>query len=164
MNDAPNHLPRDLEALRYLDAVDAGDLEAVAEAWERAGRDPGLEKMLGELDRALFVEARGTASPLLEPSGRRWRRRAAWAGVSGALAATCLIAVLARPRPHDKNAIASPEWDQPVQRASSQPPDDPTGLARLLAMRRSLDETEMPTFAWPFENTVSTSSPLDPLR
>ena len=68
MNDAPDHLPRDLEALRYLDAVDAGDLEAVAEAWERAGRDPGLQEMLGELDDALFVEARCNASPVLEPS------------------------------------------------------------------------------------------------
>jgi len=161
MNDAPYHLPRDLEALRYLDAVDAGDLEAVAEAWERAGRDPGLQEMLGELDGALFVEARGNASPLLEPSGRRWRRRAAWAGVSGALAATCLIAVLARPGRDDKDTIPSPGRDQPVQRVSSQPPDDSTGLAPLLALRRSLNEAEMPTFAWPFENTVSTSSPLD---
>src|SRR5262249_10190253 len=131
MNDAPYHLPRDLEALRYLDAVDAGDLEAVAEAWERAGRDPGLQEMLGELDGALSVDARGNASPLAEPSGRRWRRRAAWAGVSGALAASCLIAVLARPRRDYKDTIPSPERDQPVQRVSSQPPDDSTGLAPL---------------------------------
>ena len=161
MNDAPNHLPQDLEALRYLDAVDAGDLEAVAEAWERAGRDPELQQMLVELDGALFAEARGNASPPREPSGRRRRRWAVWAVASGALAAACVIAVLARPGRDGKDTIPNPERNQPVQRASSRPPDDSTGLATLLASRRDLNETEMPAFAWPFENTLSTSSPLD---
>jgi hypothetical protein len=160
MNDAPNHLPRDLEVLRYLDSLNAGDLQAVAEAWERAGRDPELQQMLVELDGALFVEARGSASPLREPSGRR-RRRAVWAGVSGALAAACLIAVLARQWRDGNATIPSPGRNQPVQRVSSQLPDDSTGLAPLLASRRDLNETEMPAFAWPFENTVSASSPLD---
>ena len=161
MNDAPNPLSRDLEALRYLDAVNAGDLEAVAEAWERAGRDPELQQMLVELDGALFVEARDTASPIHEPSRRRRSRWAVWAGVSGPLAAACLIAVLAWPRPDDKNAISSPRKNQPAPRLSIQPPDDSTGLAPLLASRRVLNETDMPAFAWPFENSISISSPLD---
>src|SRR5262249_47236514 len=96
-----------------------------------------------------------------EPSGRRWRRRAAWAGVAGALAATCLIAVLARPRHDDEDTIPSPGRAQPVQRVSSQPTEDYTGLAPLLALRRNQNESDKPTFAWPYENSVSTSSPLD---
>ena len=147
--------------MRYLDALDAGDLEAVAEAWERAGRDPELERMLVELDGALFAEVRGNASPPREPSGRRRRRWAVWAGVSGAVAAACLIAVLALPGRDGKDTIPSPGRNQSVQQVASQPPDDSTGLATLLASRRDLDETEMPAFDWPFENTLSTSSPLD---
>jgi hypothetical protein len=161
MNDAPNHLSRDLEALRYLDALNVGDLEAVAEVWERAGRDPELQQILVELDGVLFVEARGNASPIREPSGRRWPRWAVWAGVSGPLAAACLITLLAWPRRDGKDTIPSPGRNQPVQRVSSQPPDGSIGLAALLALRRTLDETEMPAFDWPFENNVSTSSPLD---
>jgi ferric-dicitrate binding protein FerR (iron transport regulator) len=144
-----------------MDAVNAGDLEAVAEAWERAGRDPELEELLLELDAALFVEARGNASPLREPSGRPRRRWAAWAGVSAALAAVCLIAVLVRPRHDGNDTIASPGRNQPLEQVSARPPDGSTGLAPLLASRRDLNEAEMPAFTWPFENTVSTSSPLD---
>jgi hypothetical protein len=161
MNDAPNHLSRDLDTLGYLDALDVGDLEAVAEVWERAARDPELRQMLVELDGALFVEARGNASLLRQPSGRRRQRRAVWAGVAGLVAAACLIAFLAWPRRDGEETIPSPGGNQPVQRGSSQPPDGSTGLAALLASRRTLNETEMPAFAWPFENTVSTLSPLD---
>jgi hypothetical protein len=161
MNDAPNHLPRDLDALRYLDALNAGDLEAVAEVWERASLDAELEQMLVEIDGALLVEARGDASPLRQSSGRRPRSWALWAGVAGCLASACLIAFLAWPRRDGKHTIPSPGKNQPVQRASSQPRDDSVGLAPLLAARRNLNETEMPAFAWPYENTLSTSSPLD---
>jgi hypothetical protein len=154
-------LARDLQALRYLDALNAGDLEAVADVWERADRDPELREMLVELDGALFVEARGNASPRREPSGRRRQRRAVWAGVSGSLAAACLIALLAWPGRDGKDTIPNPGRIQTVQRVSAQPPDGSNGLAALLALRRALNETEMPAFAWPFENSVSTSSPLD---
>ena len=50
MKEPRNHLPRDLEALRYLDALNAGDLEAVSALWEDASHDPELERMLAELD------------------------------------------------------------------------------------------------------------------
>jgi hypothetical protein len=162
MNDAPNHVPRDLEALRYLDAVDAGDLEAVAEAWERADRDRELQHMLVELEGELFVEAHSRASRFGEPGRRRQPRWAVWASVSGALAASCLIAVLAWPGRDGTDTNPGPGRNQPHPPVSSRPPDDSTGLTPpLLAVRRDLNETEMPVFAWPFENTVSTSSPLD---
>jgi hypothetical protein len=43
-------------ALRYLDALDAGDINALAELWERAAGDPELERQLGELTDGLAVE------------------------------------------------------------------------------------------------------------
>ena len=163
MSNAPDHLKRDLRTLRYLDALDAGDLEAVADIWEGASRDSELELMLAELDGALFVEAQGNESPLREPS---WRRREHWAarvGVAGAVAAAGLIAVLTWPTRDGDAPIPSPGTNQPVQQVSSQPPDEFDSLSPLLALRRNLNETEMPAFTWPFENTVSTSSPLDSL-
>jgi hypothetical protein len=57
MSEPRNHLPRDLKALRYLDALEAGELEAVAALWEEASGDPELERLLAELDEALFLEA-----------------------------------------------------------------------------------------------------------
>jgi hypothetical protein len=163
MNNAPDHLNRDLLALRYLDALDAGDLEAVAEIWEVAGRDPELERLLAEVDGALYVEARGQESPRREP--RRWQRRrwAARVGAAGAVAAACVIAVLAWPTRDGKDAIPSLGTNQPVQVGSSQPADEFNGASPLLALRRNLEETELPAFTWPFENRVSTLSPLDPL-
>ncbi len=43
-------------ALRYLDALDAGDVAALAELWEQAVGNPQLEQVLGELTDGLAVE------------------------------------------------------------------------------------------------------------
>lgn len=43
-------------ALRYLDALDAGDAAALAELWEQAAMNPELEKILGELTDGIAVE------------------------------------------------------------------------------------------------------------
>jgi hypothetical protein len=52
---------RDREATRYLDALDAGDLEALALFWDRAASDPELEGILRELSEDLHaVEGSGT--------------------------------------------------------------------------------------------------------
>lgn len=43
-------------ALRYLDALDAGDVAALADLWEQAAMNPQLEQVLGELTDGLAIE------------------------------------------------------------------------------------------------------------
>ena len=43
-------------ALRYLDALDAADVNALAELWEQAARNPQLEQVLAELTDGLAAE------------------------------------------------------------------------------------------------------------
>jgi hypothetical protein len=43
-------------ALRYLDALDAGDVATLAELWEQAAVHPQLEQVLGELTDGLAIE------------------------------------------------------------------------------------------------------------
>jgi len=43
-------------ALRYLDALDVGDVNVLAELWEQAEVNPELEHMLGELTDGLAIE------------------------------------------------------------------------------------------------------------
>lgn len=43
-------------ALRYLDALDAGDVNVLAELWEQAVVNPELEQLLGELTDGLAIE------------------------------------------------------------------------------------------------------------
>jgi hypothetical protein len=47
---------RERASLRYLDALDAGDLDAVAAIWDEAAGDPALEALLRELDDGLYAE------------------------------------------------------------------------------------------------------------
>jgi hypothetical protein len=42
-------------ALRYLDALDAGNVEALAHLWQQAEADPRLEQVLGELTDGLAL-------------------------------------------------------------------------------------------------------------
>jgi hypothetical protein len=58
-------------ALRYLDALDAGDAGALAEMWERAAEDPELEQVLGELTDGAAVEE--APSPSWEADAERVR-------------------------------------------------------------------------------------------
>lgn len=43
-------------ALRYLDALDCGDVAALAELWEQAAENSQLEQVLGELTDGLAIE------------------------------------------------------------------------------------------------------------
>jgi len=47
---------RERVAVCYLDALDAGDLDAIAALWEQATDDPQLESLLRELDEGLDIE------------------------------------------------------------------------------------------------------------
>jgi len=179
MKEPRNHLPSDLKALRYLDALNAGDLEAVAALWEEASRDPELERMLAELDDALFVEGAGASvianaehlrglltkhlprgfPPLRPPArGRRW---AVGVGAAGTLAAACLLAVVAWPPRDGKNPVASPGANLSVDPFVARPVDDSTSTSLWREARRGPDGAERPAFAWPIRNTLSVSIPPD---
>jgi len=58
-------------ALRYLDALDAGDAGALAEMWEQATEDPKLEQVLGDLTDGLAAEE--GPSPSWESDAERVR-------------------------------------------------------------------------------------------
>lgn len=47
---------RERVAVRYLDALDAGDLEAVGTLWDEAAADPDLEALLHEINEGLDAE------------------------------------------------------------------------------------------------------------
>jgi hypothetical protein len=159
MSEPRDHLPRDLQALLYLDALDAGDLEAVAALWEQAGRDPELERMLAELDGTLFAEHAG--------AGRARRRR--WAvrvGLAGALAAACLVAALAWLGRNGKNPVPSPRPNEVVHQLPTPRADDAARLALARKARRDLNDQEMPPFAWPLPERapLKVSTSLSPDR
>lgn len=58
-------------ALRYLDALDAGDAGALAALWEQAAENPQLEQVLGELTDGLAAE--DDLSPSWEADAERVR-------------------------------------------------------------------------------------------
>jgi hypothetical protein len=91
------------------------------------------------------------------------RRRAAWAGAVGALAAACLLAVLAWPRRDGKDAIPSTSADAPAHQVAPRLPDDSASLAAWREARRGLGGAEPPSFTWPLEETsLITASPSIP--
>jgi hypothetical protein len=161
MKEPRNHLPGDLKALRYLDALDAGDLEAVSALWDEAGHDPELERMLTELDGAMFQEIPGDRDSLPGRPGRRRHRRTAWGVAVGTLAAACLLAILAWPRRDTEDRGPSPPMSRAGKEVANQPPEASHGLPPRFGARRDLDEAAMPSFVWPLENRLSASTPLD---
>ena len=56
MSAPDDRYARERMAIRYLDALDAGDLDAVAALWERAASDPELAGLLDEVNRGLEAE------------------------------------------------------------------------------------------------------------
>jgi hypothetical protein len=161
MKEPRNHLPGDLKALRYLDALNAGDLEAVSTLWEEASHDPELERTLAEVDGALFQEVLGNPSSLLEQFRRRRRRWAVRVIAAVALAAACFLAVLAWPRRDAKNPVPNSPRGQTADQVALRPLDVSHGVNALLQARRDLEEVEMPAFNWPLEKLLSASTPLD---
>jgi hypothetical protein len=164
MKKRSTHLPRDLKALSYLDALDAGDIEAVAELWEEAGFDPELERVLAELDGALFEEMLAKPGATREMLRRRYRRSAILAGVIGVSAAACLVAVLAWPTSDIQNSkpsiqITSGKNGDRTPKTNVSSPFLSDGSARTnawLETRHVLDGVEQPAPPWPLQE----SSPL----
>jgi hypothetical protein len=174
MKEPGSHLSQDLKALRYLDALDAGDLEAVAALWEEASRNPELERTLAELDSTLFVEnrtanadagAEGVSGLLPKPLPARRRRWAAWVGVGGAVAAACVLAALAWSNRDSKPPEQITGTGTTAQQAGPSAPHDFVGIPEQMEARRIVDGTEMLTFRWPVPvtsaATLSASIPPD---
>jgi hypothetical protein len=170
MKQPRNYLPRDLKALRYLDALQAGDLKVVAALWEEASRDPQLERVLAELDGALFVEdAVANGKPDAErgrrdmrkhlPGGFRSQRPLTTlrrsVGVVGGLAAAGVVALFIWPGRDGKNPVASPPTNESAHQVAPQPPVTNDRIASWRQYRRVLDGEEMPTFTWPLQGDVA---------
>jgi hypothetical protein len=159
MKASREHLPADLKAIRYLDALDAGDLEVVSALWEEASRDPELERLLGELDGALFVEIPGNLSSRPERLGDRPAVPVLRAVALGTLAAACLLALLARPR----RDIEDQGQHRHVSQTGTKVVHQTSAPTPIRGARRDLDEAAMPRFVWPLENRLSASTPLNQL-
>lgn len=173
MIGAQEHLPDDLAALRYLDAVTTGDLPTVAELWHAASHDPRLERILAEIDAALVAEASLAEHQLLDRQSRsrsnrhprRWPVRAAALGL---LAAACWFMIVMRvtrdeaPRTRRAQAAvahranAGPVIDPTIRptNTSRTPSDD---LSAWLQARRAFRGEPPPTFAWPLRSTLTIS-------
>ncbi len=159
MKERRNHLPRDLKALRYLDALNAGDLDAVSNLWEEASHDPELERMLVEIDGAVFQEIPGNPRSLPARFGpRRW---ATWGVAVGTLAAACLLAILASTGPDATKPGSKPPINQTGIEAARPSSDVSHDFTPLLSVRRDLDEAALPGFVWPLETALSASTRLD---
>jgi hypothetical protein len=105
------------------------------------------------------LEARllATVPARLPAPRRRWL---VWAG---ALAAACLLAVLAWLGRDGKGPALHPEAPERANQATPRSPAGPDGPA-WWAARRDLDEAETPPFAWPLEETppVTVATALSP--
>jgi hypothetical protein len=105
------------------------------------------------------LEARLLAAiPAKRPSARRW---AVWAGVVGALAAACLLAVLGWPRRPARAPVPGPETRESAHKVPPRPAEE-DGIAALREARRVEDGGEPAPFTWPLDETpvgVSTSIP-----
>jgi hypothetical protein len=75
-------------------------------------------------------------------------------GIAGALAAACLLVLLAWPRRDVPGPAPSPPARDLAQQATPRPPDDPAGLPAFLETRRILSGAEPPPFTWPLAETV----------
>ncbi len=158
MTPSRKRLSHDREVLHYLDALDAGDLEAVAAAWERASTDPELEAMLREVDQELAAgngslvhgrletvdtSVRLQAYELSLSNRRRWRRTT---GVICALAAACLLALLAwKGLPGDRGLK---EENKVLLTGSTASNDDASALPMVV---QSNSQGSLTHFAWPVE-------------
>jgi hypothetical protein len=153
MKEPRSDLARDLKALQYTDALDAGDLETVAALWDEASRDPQLEQLLAELDGALFVEEAGRdrgPGAVVEP--RPTRRR--WAVALCGAAAAGVLAFLAWTARDDEKPSPIPQPDGHPHVVVTRPRENDVGIAAWRQYRRALDGEDIPAFTWPVQGNV----------
>jgi hypothetical protein len=98
------------------------------------------------------LEARLLAAiPTRVAARRRWPARLLLITAS---AAAVLLTVLGWPRPDDPNTVLKPAMNQPALLS----PDD------WLEFRHGLNQAEPRTFAWPLNNTLTSTIPPDLLE
>lgn len=177
MNKPDLHWSRDLLVLRYLDAVQLGDLETVAALWDEASRDADLERLLVGADGALYAESAAAIRPLGERDREniasvrsdlsRAPRRSGWkSGMSlvGALAAACLVAYLAwvaiRSKPTDAEIPALEARRQDAPRV----PNGPDRDGALAEATQFPGSAQMTAFTWPLEikSPITVGMPIRP--
>ena len=87
------------------------------------------------------------AGPARGPAPRRrWAVRAL---VAGALAAACLLAVLAWQRRDGKAPTFGPAKHEVAHKVTPRPPDGPPGMAAWVRAGRDPEAAELPPFTWP---------------
>jgi hypothetical protein len=153
MNETSKDPHRDFEVMRYLDALEAADLETIASMWDEASGDPKLEARFVELESVLVAEESRppdlSNARHLDPS-RRWRRRFA---LAGALAAACLVALLAW-RLLPTVTIDSPRTPGKSANIESVKPafsDDP--FVGRIEGQGGTGNSALTAFAWPLEES-----------
>jgi hypothetical protein len=86
---------------------------------------------------------------------RHWAVRV---GLAGALAAACLLAVLAWRGRDGQGPVPIPEKRDSAHQVTPQPLGNDAGIAAWRESRRVPDDPEMPPFAWPLEETSPTTA------
>ena len=148
MKETPKRPDRDSEILRYVDALDSGDLESIASLWEKASDDPVLEALLLEVEGAVAAEEAKTIRRLpgqISQKPRAWVRRMV---VAGALGAACLLVFLLwRSRESSQPGPSLPNREY----VTKPPPMDDGSLPVPSQDARTIDKNALTAFAWPLE-------------
>jgi hypothetical protein len=167
MNEQNNRLPHDIKALRYMDALNANDLEAIEGLWMEAGADPRLERALTEIDAALFFEeaeaGRQANRPRVFTSRRRVTIGVGLVGIVGVVA-TCILIFVAWRNRHEKQMAPLPSMDDVVKQVVRDRQSEFDGSAQWRQGGHVLDEEAIPTFSWPLAESppFMASSPITP--
>ena len=111
-------------------------------------------------------------SVMPHPVRASYRHRVVWAGAAIAFATACLLIVLLRPEPGDKNTVrhlaVSPETSGADFQTVPHRPGSSLNITPWLESRRGLEGSDRPTFTWPirekFPLMASTSIPIDLLE
>jgi hypothetical protein len=107
------------------------------------------------------LEARLLAT-IPKKSSIRWRPWAVCVGPGGALAAACLLLMLAWPGHNRLDPARSDGQSKTVHEVTPRSPADSARVAALSFARRDLDEAEPARFVWPLPETARTRVTLIP--
>jgi hypothetical protein len=133
------------------------DEEFLSRLISEAG-DPTVEPRPGHV-----ADLRALIHDRLGPPRANRSSRALWLVVAG-LAAACWLAVLVWPRGDGKGPVVGPPGRQSSDEIAARPLPDPAGIAIWRDVRRGLDVSRLPAFAWPLQESSPPSvlAPIPP--